>query len=67
MMRDARVIEQLKELGWNVVVIWECETKDPKKLAEIIRKRIIKKKFGLSRKTRDRALLSTRQPVPTAA
>ena len=26
--RDKKNIENLKYLGWNVVVIWECETKD---------------------------------------
>jgi DNA mismatch endonuclease (patch repair protein) len=26
--RDARFELQLKELGWNVEVIWECETKN---------------------------------------
>ncbi|KAF5059762.1 Very short patch repair protein [anaerobic digester metagenome] len=24
-VRDAKNIAKLKELGWNVVVIWECE------------------------------------------
>ena len=27
--RDAEVCEQLKRLGWNVIVIWECELKKP--------------------------------------
>jgi DNA mismatch endonuclease, patch repair protein len=31
--RDARNIAALKELGWHVVIIWECETRDPEKLA----------------------------------
>lgn len=26
--RDARKILQLEALGWHVVVVWECETKD---------------------------------------
>lgn len=26
--RSAQVIKTLKELGWNVLVVWECETKD---------------------------------------
>lgn len=26
--RDARVIEELKALGWGSMVIWECEIKD---------------------------------------
>jgi DNA mismatch endonuclease (patch repair protein) len=32
--RDKRNLTQLNELGWNVLVIWECETKDEAKLRE---------------------------------
>ena len=28
--RDAEKQKQLQELGWNVIVIWECELKDNK-------------------------------------
>lgn len=28
--RDAEKQQQLKELGWNVIVIWECELKSSK-------------------------------------
>ena len=35
--RDERVRKELLELGWEVLVIWECETRgDPSKLAEKI-------------------------------
>lgn len=27
--RDKRAANELKSLGWNVAVIWECESKDP--------------------------------------
>jgi len=30
--RDKRNIEQLKDLGWNVIVVWECEVKRLKRL-----------------------------------
>lgn len=30
--RDARKILQLEALGWHVLVVWECETKDPSAL-----------------------------------
>lgn len=30
--RDAGNIKDLKRTGWRVLVIWECMTKDPKKL-----------------------------------
>jgi DNA mismatch endonuclease (patch repair protein) len=26
--RDAKNIEELNELGWNVLILWECEVKD---------------------------------------
>lgn len=26
--RDTRKADQLSELGWRVIVVWECETKD---------------------------------------
>lgn len=31
--RDAQNIAKLTALGWRVVVIWECQTRDPAKLA----------------------------------
>lgn len=31
--RDEHNENALKSLGWNVVVVWECEIKDPEKLA----------------------------------
>jgi DNA mismatch endonuclease (patch repair protein) len=34
--RDAQKQAQLTELGWRVIVIWECETKDAKNLAALI-------------------------------
>ncbi|WP_082993479.1 very short patch repair endonuclease [Bordetella bronchialis] len=30
--RDALKLEQLHALGWNVLVVWECELRDMKKL-----------------------------------
>jgi G:T-mismatch repair DNA endonuclease (very short patch repair protein) len=27
MKRDSATIEQLRELGWSVAVVWECELK----------------------------------------
>ncbi len=35
--RDQRNLKQLQELGWNVLVIWECETKDAKLLESKLR------------------------------
>jgi DNA mismatch endonuclease (patch repair protein) len=31
--RDKRNIRELESLGWKVIIIWECETKDPDTLA----------------------------------
>jgi DNA mismatch endonuclease Vsr len=35
--RDARKTAALNELGWRVETIWECETRDPIRLAEQLR------------------------------
>ena len=35
--RDVQHKAQLRELGWNVLVIWECETKDRETLATRIK------------------------------
>ena len=32
--RDRRRVEELQDLGWDVLVIWECETKDIDALRE---------------------------------
>lgn len=34
--RDRQNLTKLKVLGWDVLVIWECETKDEAKLAQRI-------------------------------
>src|ERR1700746_334957 len=31
-LRDYKAQRALKRLGWNVLVVWECDTKDDKKL-----------------------------------
>lgn len=36
--RDARNITALQEAGWDVLVIWDCETKDADQLALRLRK-----------------------------
>ena len=35
--RDARSERELRELGWRVEIIWECETRNPQALAERLR------------------------------
>lgn len=36
--RDKQVNKLLKDLSWDVVRIWECETNDPEKITKIITK-----------------------------
>jgi DNA mismatch endonuclease (patch repair protein) len=35
--RDARNVAELERGGWRVVVIWECETRNPELLASRLR------------------------------
>ncbi|HAU1150802.1 TPA: DNA mismatch endonuclease Vsr [Legionella pneumophila] len=34
--RDERNIQMLKELGWRIFIIWECQTKNEKYLNELL-------------------------------
>jgi DNA mismatch endonuclease (patch repair protein) len=45
--RDAKASKELNKLGWYAIVVWECETYDPKKLERIIKQRLslAKKRF----------------------
>lgn len=36
--RDRRKARELQTLGWKVVIIWECQTRDTKKLRTILLK-----------------------------
>ncbi len=27
-LRDEKAINELQQLGWNVAIVWECETKN---------------------------------------
>jgi DNA mismatch endonuclease (patch repair protein) len=39
--RDRKKKSNLEDLGWNVVIVWECETeKPPEELASILQQRI---------------------------
>lgn len=39
-VRDAASLASLRKLGWKPAVIWECETKDAAKLAQLITRRV---------------------------
>jgi DNA mismatch endonuclease (patch repair protein) len=36
--RDVEQHQQLKQLGWHVMVVWECETSDAQRLARLARR-----------------------------
>lgn len=36
--RDARTRRSLKQAGWNIFEVWECETRDAEKLKKRLRK-----------------------------
>ncbi|HUT24965.1 MAG TPA: DNA mismatch endonuclease Vsr [Sumerlaeia bacterium] len=36
--RDRRNRKELRKIGWEVVVVWECQTKDPRKLERRLEK-----------------------------
>jgi DNA mismatch endonuclease (patch repair protein) len=35
-LRDARSIAELEAIGWSVLVIWECETRSEKTVADLL-------------------------------
>lgn len=36
--RDARVVLQLRQLGWRILTIWECQTKTESNLQRLLKK-----------------------------
>ncbi len=34
MIRDRENMQKLEYLGWNVLIVWECETRDREKLVD---------------------------------
>ena len=47
--RDERNARELKRLGWHCVVIWECETKEQRKLHKILRRKVLARKPNANR------------------
>lgn len=39
--RDRKSRKKLKRLGWTVVVIWECQTREPLKLRRLLYQRVM--------------------------
>jgi DNA mismatch endonuclease, patch repair protein len=44
-VRDARVVTDLRLMGWQVITIWECETKDKKQLEALLQKLLLRARF----------------------
>jgi DNA mismatch endonuclease (patch repair protein) len=38
--RDSLVYQELKALGWKIIVVWECETKHREELGRLIEERL---------------------------
>jgi DNA mismatch endonuclease Vsr len=36
-LRDLRVLRMLRKLDWEVLIIWECQTKDAERLSRLLR------------------------------
>lgn len=45
--RDCEVRKEMKELGWRVLIVWECELRDQATLAKRL-KRLLKSRTGVS-------------------
>ena len=41
-LRDKRKIRELRKLGWKALIVWECETRNPEKLKERLRRKLEK-------------------------
>jgi DNA mismatch endonuclease (patch repair protein) len=39
--RDRANVDALRAAGWRVLVVWECETRDPAKLGERLRREML--------------------------
>jgi DNA mismatch endonuclease, patch repair protein len=62
--RDRRVAAELMALGWRPVVVWECQTKDPRKLALLLKKRVAATPVRRPRRRRRRAPIPERGRGP---
>lgn len=36
-LRDARAVYALRQCGWDVMVVWECELRDPDNVVKAIK------------------------------
>jgi DNA mismatch endonuclease (patch repair protein) len=61
--RDALAIRALKRSGWCVLVIWECETKEQKKLSSRIEKFLSTSPTKIKATSPSQSPLATSRPV----
>jgi DNA mismatch endonuclease (patch repair protein) len=40
--RDKKVVKELQQMGWRVIIVWECETNDMSRLANRLTPRLAK-------------------------
>lgn len=38
--KDKRVATELRQQGWKVITVWECQTTDPKRLVRILTRKL---------------------------
>jgi DNA mismatch endonuclease (patch repair protein) len=58
-LRDRRHRDALEALGWNVIVVWECEMKDRTRLAERIDSFLTGREEGIVGARAEQHVLST--------
>ena len=46
-LRDRRTHRQLKRLGWDLLVVWECEIKQPERLADTVQQFLSQSRWHL--------------------
>ncbi|MNR44149.1 Very short patch repair protein [compost metagenome] len=45
-IRDAKNVAVLRELGWDVLIVWECEVRDQARLASRLREFLLPDRRG---------------------
>lgn len=48
-VRDARALAAIKALGWDVLVVWECECDDPGRIAESLKRFLGRRRWARRR------------------
>jgi DNA mismatch endonuclease (patch repair protein) len=64
--RDRRTVKTLRQRGWRVMIIWECETKNPERLASMLTRFLGQVRLRRPGRTNTRLSCSAATP-PTAS